>query len=163
MPIKRRPVLKKSAPSRAATPRLLSSDEKRQLILAHAASRRPMDPVQRMSLWAGVIICTLFIIGGWMYTVGAGIKKSLAGPLDLGLGDVQAEIGKINSDGDVTGDLGKAFNDVNAKFKALEDQQKLLDTLAQQLAAPADVTTSTNGIFKPKSVTATTTKNQTTD
>lgn len=50
-------------------PKILSDEEKRQLIMAHAASRKPVDHVQRVSLVAGVLICALAIGAGWLYSV----------------------------------------------------------------------------------------------
>lgn len=50
-------------------PKILSDEEKRQLIMAHAASRKPIDHVQRVSLVAGVLICALAIGTGWIYSV----------------------------------------------------------------------------------------------
>lgn len=60
------------------TPRLLSSDEKRELILAHAAARAPQDPLQRVSLWAGVTIASVVIVTGWFMTVGWKVGKTLS-------------------------------------------------------------------------------------
>ncbi len=59
------------------TPRLISSDEKRGLILAHAATRAPQDPLQRMSFWAGITIAIAVIAGGWWATVGWQVKQSV--------------------------------------------------------------------------------------
>ena len=69
--------LKKSGSTRRATakasvstrPRILSDEEKHQLILAHASSRRSVDHIQQLSLWAGVIICAAAIGVGWLYSL----------------------------------------------------------------------------------------------
>ncbi|MDF1496731.1 MAG: hypothetical protein P1P90_01585 [Patescibacteria group bacterium] len=58
-------------------PRIMSSEEKRQLILAHAAMRQPVDTVQRFSLWTGVIVCVLAIAIGWVYTM----RQTIAGAI----------------------------------------------------------------------------------
>ncbi len=58
-------------------PRFMSSEEKRQLILAHAAERQPVDAVQRFSLWTGVAVCILAITVGWVYTM----RQSIAGAI----------------------------------------------------------------------------------
>lgn len=50
-------------------PMILSDEEKRQLIMAHAASRKPTDRIQQFSLIAGVFICALAIGLGWLYSV----------------------------------------------------------------------------------------------
>ena len=53
---------------------ILSDAEKHYLIQAHAASRQPVDHVQRFSLVAGVFICVMVIGIGWLYSV----RKSVA-------------------------------------------------------------------------------------
>lgn len=58
------------------TPRLISDEEKRELIRVHAAARAPQDPLQRMSLWAGVTLSILGIAVGWWLTVGQGIQQT---------------------------------------------------------------------------------------
>lgn len=47
---------------------IVSPDEKRELILAHAAMRRPHDPVQLLSLWAGVAATFIVIVGAWWWS-----------------------------------------------------------------------------------------------
>lgn len=58
------------------TPQILSADEKRKLILAHARSRPSKDPMQRMTVWGGVLVAMAGIMIGWWWTVGEGIKKT---------------------------------------------------------------------------------------
>lgn len=60
------------------TPRLLSPEEKRELILAHAAARMPQDPMQRLSLWVGIATAVAVLATGWWLTVGWQIKQSLS-------------------------------------------------------------------------------------
>ncbi|HWQ99243.1 MAG TPA: hypothetical protein VN397_00145, partial [Candidatus Methylomirabilis sp.] len=60
------------------TPRLLSADEKRELILAHAAARAPQDPLQRISLWTGVTVAVAVIVGGWFMTVGWQVRHTVS-------------------------------------------------------------------------------------
>jgi hypothetical protein len=59
---------------------MMSPAEKRGLILAHAAARAPQDPLQRMSLWAGVTLCVLMLIVGWWSTVGWTVRDTLSEP-----------------------------------------------------------------------------------
>lgn len=58
-------------------PRVLSAEEKRQLILAHAAQREPVDNVQRFSLWMGIAVCVLAITVGWVYSM----RQTIAGAI----------------------------------------------------------------------------------
>lgn len=58
------------------TPRILSSEEKRELILAHARSQTGKDPLQRMTVWGGVMIAMAGIAVGWWWTVGANIQQN---------------------------------------------------------------------------------------
>lgn len=55
--------------------KILSGEEKRSLILAHAAKRVPVDHAQKVSLWAGIAICVLAIGTGWLYSVRLGIAE----------------------------------------------------------------------------------------
>ncbi len=50
----------------------VSQDDKRLLIQAHSAMRaakQSHDPIQVMSMWAGVIVVTLAIAVGWWWSV----------------------------------------------------------------------------------------------
>ncbi len=58
------------------TPRILSSEEKRELILAHSRSQTGKDPLQRMTVWGGVMIVISGIAVGWWWTVGTGIQMT---------------------------------------------------------------------------------------
>jgi len=60
------------------TPRLLNDEEKRQLILAHAASRASKDPVQRATMWAGMFVALAVIVGGWWMSVGGRIQQGVS-------------------------------------------------------------------------------------
>lgn len=159
MPEKRRSSSKRPARSRAGgaapgitvAPRILSSDEKRQLILAHSAMRRPMDPIQRASLWAGVLVCMLFVVGAWAYTVGSGIKKSAAGPLDPELQDVVDNTKKFADDSSGSGSLGEQFKNVTERLNALAEEQAVLDSMIRQLSATTTPAASADrpDLFKP--------------
>ena len=48
---------------------VLSREEKRQIILAHAKMHKPHDPVQIMSMWAGVAVCVAAVVLGWWWSV----------------------------------------------------------------------------------------------
>jgi len=61
--------------ARNASFRVLSRDEKRELILAHAEARKPIHPRDRIALWGGVIVCVLFIAGAWFATAPSGIGR----------------------------------------------------------------------------------------
>lgn len=167
MPEKRRSPSKRPARSRAGgaapgitvAPRILSSDEKRQLILAHSAMRRPMDPIQRASLWAGVAVCMLFVVGAWAYTVGSGIRQSAAGPLDPQLQDVVDNTKKFAEESSGPGSLGEQFKNVTERLNALAQEQAVLDSMIRQLSATSTpaATTDRNDLFKPKQATTTST------
>ena len=88
MPIKRRAATSRTArtrtkaPARVSfrepTPPLLSPDEKRQLILAHAETRQPFDHTQRVSMWVGLTMSIVFVVGLWAYGFGTTISRSFA-------------------------------------------------------------------------------------
>jgi hypothetical protein len=74
----------KPAPARPAEPAIpvyfsgtpLSREEKRQIILAHAAARQPTDPVQVTSMWVGVAACAAIVAVGWWWAVKPEISRS---------------------------------------------------------------------------------------
>jgi hypothetical protein len=72
---------RRTAPSKPVvfedTPRMISDDEKHQLIRAHAAMRAPQDPLQRLSLWAGVSLSVLMIGVGWWLSVGQQVRGAV--------------------------------------------------------------------------------------
>lgn len=53
----------------------MSGEEKRSLILAHAAERVPVDHAQKITLWAGIAVCVLAIGTGWLYSVRLGMAE----------------------------------------------------------------------------------------
>jgi hypothetical protein len=59
------------------TPRILSPDEKRELILAHAAMRSPQDPFQRFTMWSGIAVSVIALVGGWWLTVGWSVQRAM--------------------------------------------------------------------------------------
>jgi hypothetical protein len=77
--------VKEHQAKQAVTPRLLSEHEKRELIMAHAAARAPQDTVQRVTLWAGIAVALVVIVGGWFLTVGWSVREAVrsTGPSQL--------------------------------------------------------------------------------
>lgn len=65
-----------------ATPRFLSADEKRKLILAHAEMRRPHDPVQMLSVWAGVAVTMMVLVVGYWYATKPSFVEAQSKPFD---------------------------------------------------------------------------------
>jgi hypothetical protein len=135
-------------------PRILSAEEKRELILAHAAARRPVDPVQRMSLWAGVAICLVFVVGAWVYSVGSGIKKSFAQGVDPGLSR-SAELTKdflknpSQNGFQATNELGQQMKAVTDRLNELETQDQIIQAMAAEIATSTATASSTPNLFKP--------------
>jgi len=168
MTIKRRTTAKRSprtapegrasAPEIHVAPRILSAEEKRELILAHAAARHPIDPVQRVSVWAGVAVCVIFIVAGWFSTVGSGIRKSLAGPTDPAIVQaMDASRQVIDSTSLAGNEIQQRFQVVSDQLQAAADRQAIVNQLAAQLAATSTVaTTSTRSdLFRPAAPTST--------
>jgi hypothetical protein len=129
-------------------PFLSSHEEKRRLILAHSAARKPLDPIQRMSLWAGVAICLVFVAGAWAYTVGSGIRRSLASSTDPNLQDVldsgdefRSALSQGTKDGSgLIGDLRRVTNQLTTKLT----QDAVVDRVIEQLNASSTTSTLRN-------------------
>lgn len=81
-------------PESYASGTLLSREEKRQIILAHASARRPTDPVQVTSMWVGVAACIVVVAIGWWWAV----KPEIVGKLSQGLPPALAESRQVASE-----------------------------------------------------------------
>ncbi len=156
MPAKRRPLGKKVLPResrRAPVSRFLSADEKRQLILAHVQARRPIDAKQRASVWAGVIICTLLIVGVWAYTVGGNIRRSLASPVDPNVRqafDASKQFAQDSSD---------QWQDISQRLRTMSEQRATIDGILEQFSTSSlrAVSSTRRDMFKPNSASETST------
>ncbi|MBU1348741.1 hypothetical protein KJ781_01580 [Patescibacteria group bacterium] len=138
-PRRRRPVARKStAASGDIPPRILSSEEKRELILAHAEARHPSDPVQRFSMWAGVAVCVTFVLVGWFSTLGSGIRSSLAGNMDPGVRQALEE-------GKRAMDEAPAFDQTVRDLTDRLQTAAAADAMVEELAAAMNATT-TDGV-----------------
>lgn len=60
------------------TPRFIGSEEKRRLILSHSTSRVSKDPVQRTTMWIGLVVAIVSIAGGWWVWTGARVQSSIS-------------------------------------------------------------------------------------
>ncbi|MCC7357790.1 hypothetical protein IT408_04815 [Candidatus Uhrbacteria bacterium] len=65
-----------------ATSRFISAEEKRRLILAHAEMRRPHDPVQMLSVWAGVAVTMMVLTFGYWYATKPSFVEAQMKPFD---------------------------------------------------------------------------------
>jgi hypothetical protein len=151
-----------SAPERS---RLMSSEEKRQLILAHALERQPVDAVQRFSLWTGVAVCILAITVGWVYTMRQSIASSISpggesaeNVIDYGslketihtnISDMVEEIDSLQDEHLVE------LQEQAALLKAL-DESKTASSTENATSSPAELSeTSVRGdLFRPTEKTA---------
>lgn len=134
-------------------PFLSSHEEKRQLILAHAANRPKLDPIQRMSLWAGVAICLVFVVGAWAYTVGSGIRRSLAAPSDSAFetviksgDDFRDAIAQGKEDG---ADLVSNLRRVTGELAAKQEREAVVGAMIDQLATSSTTSTPRNPFLPP--------------
>ncbi len=146
------------APEIHVAPRILSAEEKRELILAHAAARHPIDPVQRISVWAGVAVCVVFVVAAWFSTVGSGIRKSLAGPADPAVVQaMDASRQVIDSTSFAGNEIQRTFQDVTDQLQAAADREAMVNQLATQLAPTSTaIATSTRAdLFRPAPATST--------
>jgi len=114
----------------------LSREEKRQIILAHANMRKPHDPVQMMSMWAGVLACLLVVAVGWWWTVKPEISKQFSGAVKPAFAQGTED---LKSAGQMLKNLSQnnLFNSNDPKMKELT--QKANEQKAALLhLAPAD-------------------------
>lgn len=141
-------------------PKILSLDEKRELILAYTAARRPLDATQKVSLWAGVTICTVFVALFWLYATSDGITRVLAEPRNTSVSSVVesgAEIEDIFNDG-----LGQ-FKEINSEIETIAgrleaklQEEAILEQIGSRLkdgsgnpdlSAPGQAASTTNSTY----------------
>lgn len=65
--------------------RLTSSDEKRELILAHLEARAPAVQSKLIYVGVGAAVIALIVGGVWLHAVGQNISATLSGPRDPNL------------------------------------------------------------------------------
>ncbi|MFH1078018.1 MAG: hypothetical protein V1745_01895 [Patescibacteria group bacterium] len=147
---RRRPARPSTAASADMAPRILSPEEKHELILAHAEARHPSDPVQRFSMWAGVAICIAFVAVAWFSTIGSGIRSSLAGSMDPAVKRALDEGRKLMDDVRAPA-LQETLQDVTQKLEAATAQEAIVDELASVLSATgtSDETSTRADLFRP--------------
>jgi hypothetical protein len=127
-----------AAPSRVMpTSRLISADEKRQLILAHSQSRQPLDRQAQISMWIGLTVSIVFIVVGWMYTMGGTIRKSFAGAPDPAV-QTAIEGGKMLGESfdearNKIGQIGGGIQDVADKLNAMDQREDTLNRIANEI------------------------------
>jgi hypothetical protein len=134
-------------------PRIMSAAEKHQLILAHAANRQPIDPVQKFSLWTGVAICILVIGVGWVYTM----RQSILGALATDSSDQNVNYSDLRESmhGSINNIVEKIDSMQEKELQELREQailNQVLNDTAQSIASTTtDVlpTEARNDLFKP--------------
>ncbi len=138
---------------------IVNADYKRELIRAHAAMRQPHDPIQMLSVWAGVIATFVVIAGSWWWAMKPGIVGSLQSPWTAGfestIKESQALTDKTkdystNQAKSLTNDL----QNVSAKLGALDKQQQTSQDSLQRMAVLIQNATSSVGIAMPTSTPA---------
>ncbi len=106
----------------------VSQDEKHRLIMAHAAMRPTRDPVQLMSMWAGVLVAVLAVVTGWWWSVGSGIAGSYKA------GGIVETVKSIAPDpnapkNEMADDLHQVTERLRAMHEQAAEQQKRLEAL----------------------------------
>lgn len=153
-------------------PRIMSSEEKRQLILAHAAERQPVDTIQRFSLWTGVIVCILAITVGWVYTMRQSIASAIA-PGGEGAEDKMDYANIKNSIHENINDMVDEIDNLQDEHLIdLKEQAAMLQAIEQEKASTStEISTSSkqvdpnsrNDLFQPTGDTPTDTSGESSD
>lgn len=108
---------------------IVTTDEKRKLILAHAAMRGANDPQQAFSVWAGALAAFAVILVGWWWLAKPAYTQLLAQPSDPGVQEMkQAAI----SFGEKTRqDLDEAAQRLSELGSQADREQRTLDLMAE--------------------------------
>lgn len=115
---------------------LLSAEEKREMILAHAAMRRTTDPTQLMTLWAGVAASFVVVAGAWLWAFTPGFARTIKQPdpelqhIVANAADARNAAERMTQESDIRHELDVA----NARLKALSaqatTQQQVIDGIS---------------------------------
>ncbi len=149
--------VKRAAKSRAAAASpepIVSADQKRELILAHAAMRNMRDPQQLVSVWSGVAAAFVVIVSAWWWLAQPAYTQLLARSSDPGVQDMK----KLTADfgAQATQDLAAATQRLSALQSQVSRDQQTLDLMASLVTQSA---TSTLFVATSTTSTPTSTKN----
>ncbi|MFH1620724.1 MAG: hypothetical protein ABIB04_01425 [Patescibacteria group bacterium] len=149
--------------------RILTNEEKRELILAHTVLHRKKvkDPLQLVSLYAGVAVTSIVVILGWFYAFSPSILKSISNPfietdgLAAQAADLKVaadEARKQTNESDLGKMLQQTTDELNRISSQAESSQLLLDKLAESVSStvyqeggfnnPVLITSSTTAVKK---------------
>lgn len=152
MPSKKKQSKKKSDEAFEDTPRILSSEEKRELIRAHVSTRQPRDAVQRATFWVGMAVAVIAIVGGWFYTVGHSVQSNITGTND--------KLRELSSDLDTFMEAAETNPVVNPPKlpgpTTAAAAAQFEDILRDVLAEDASTTTQRNDLLAPGAPSSTT-------
>ena len=131
---------KKAAAGFSDTPRLISQEEKHQLIRAHVSAHAPQDPLQRVSLWAGVSLSVMMIAVGWWMTVGWNVRHKVA----EGSAAVRAATEKLNRFSDLVNSDPSLGLDALRGSTPSASASSFEEMMGRNLIAPANYATPTS-------------------
>ena len=118
-----------------------SSETKRQLILAHAATRVARDPAQIMSMWAGVVAVFVVIIGAWGYATIPGIVEKAKQPIPeqftSAVSSVLGQFGTSASSTSPTVKINEATDRIRTLRSQIDEQQSVIDSLKDSTSTSA--------------------------
>lgn len=142
------------------TSRILSPEEKHRLILAHASMRTPKDPVQRITMWAGLSVAVLAIVGGWWVTVGSQVRQNIR-LSDTDTGAIRSMTERLNAFTEaVTNEdstVGAVLNDPTSSAQASEFGELIQAVLEGEDDANAY---ERDDLLAPKRITSTSTQQE---
>ena len=141
----------KSQGAVATRPPIVGADEKRELILAHAAMRKPRDPVQMLSLWAGVVTTFLVVISAWWWASKPGYLRLLSASPREGFESVQQNYDqmhqKMQSDLQVSEPTLTELKQTATRLDQMSARATANQTTLQRLAADVSSSSSAPSLF----------------
>lgn len=129
--------------------RLMGAEEKRQLILAHAAMRHPQDPAHMLSLWAGVVLAAVVVIGGWAWAVspqifhsGGSLGQETRKITDGAMSAIQRERQALDTS-PIAQDISRLSATLNVQQARAASEEAAINSLAAMVSATSSRTTTT--------------------
>jgi hypothetical protein len=130
---------------------IVRPDEKRELILAHAAMRRTHDPVQLMSLWAGVVATFVVVVAAWWWASKPAYLRAFSEPPLKGFEAFTEQADKLGVD--IKATSAERTSQITADLNVVSNRLDALNANIDRIAGLVSSTQPTHNVFQSQTST----------